>query len=557
MFALRKATSIKSVTTPAEKDENMNLYRKPYILWLLILLTTSLLYFVPTASAASFEDLQGHWSSEAVYHAAVLDLVSGYPDGKFRPEQSLSQMESLVLFMRAAGYDLDKRSKSDKKVPLVNVKIPQVSWGQNYLNQAVQDNLIAEHWLASFDGESPVSRAQTADLLYRLLQLPPGEISDELPLFSDLNQAADELRPAILAVAQAGIITGYPNGTFHPGKSLKRGEAASILDRLMQDHWLKITAAREIEGWVERIDFNRTPPEIELQSLQGSKKYKLSPEVKCFKNGQNCPYQQTLLWRVKLYLDSKKQVGCISLLEKKSLGQENKITGTVRSVALGNDSFLTLVDLDGRERILPLNWGAELSSGTKSKTKGFQALKANTFIDVFLVNEEVSRVTVLDTKSLSGSVHSVTGKRLDLDGKGSSKKPLWFNYWDRARIIDKDGRNNHVIRGDKVKITYLDPDPDGIDDEIPLEIIITNRPELKKVSGEVEKTGDSYEGRQVVLKKNKSYILDGTAAICREDGSTIDFNIIKPGDKVEVMLDGAGLIMKLTLMNPKTPKPGP
>lgn len=531
------------------------LHKKLNIFLFIILFAAILNLLTPPASAAAFEDLQGHWSCEAVYHASVLDLVSGYPDGKFRPEQSLSQMESLVLFMRAAGYDPDRNKKSDKQVPVARVKIPQVSWGQNYLNLAVQENLIAEPWLANFDGDNPVSRAQTADLICRLLQLPAGEISADLPPVSDLHQAAPELQPAIVAVVRAGVITGYQDGSFGPGNSLKRGEATSILDRLMQDRWLKSTAARAVEGWVQRIDFARSPLEIELQSLQGSKKYKLSPEVKCFKNGRECPYQQALSWRAKLYLDSKKQVGCISLLEKKISGPENKITGTVRSVALGNDSFLTLVDLDGRERILPLAWGAELDSGGKSKTKGFQALKANTFIDVYLINEEVTRVTILNTKSLSGSVRSVDGNRLDLDGKGSGKKPLWFNYWDRARIIDKDGRGDNVIRGDKVKITYLDPDPDGIDDEIPLEIIITGRPEWKKVSGEVEITGSTHEGRRLVLKKNKNYVLDATAAIYRGDGSLIDFTLIKPGDRVEAMVDGAGIIMKLTLMNPKTSKP--
>ncbi len=69
----------------------------------------------------------------------------------------------------------------------------------------------------------------------------------------------------------------------------------------------------------------------------------------------------------------------------------------------------------------------------------------------------------------------------------------------------------------------------------------------------MEKTGGSREGKQLVLKKNKSYILDDSADIYREDGGSIDFNTIKPGDKVEAMLDGAGIVMKLILINPKTP----
>lgn len=527
----------------------MNPHQKLSI-FVLLLFALCLQFSIPSASAASFSDLKGHWSSEAVYHASVLDLISGYPDGSFRPEQSLSQMECLVLFMRAAGYDPNKTSKSDKIIPMTTANIPQVPWGQNYLNRAVQNNLIEENWLASFAADRPVSRAQAADLLCRLLQLPVTKVSSDHAYFADLDQAGLELQAAVVAVSRAGIITGYQNGYFYPGNSLKRGEAASILNRMMQGKWLKITASREIEGWVGRIEFKSKPPEIEVQSLQGSKKYKFSPEIKCFKNGTECPYQQTLSWRVKLYLDSKKQVGCISLLEKKSPGEENKITGTVRAVALGSDSFLTLIDLDGKERTLPLNWGAELDSGKKTTAKGFQALKANTFVDVYLINQEITRVTVLDTKSLSGNVHNVTGSRLDLGDKGSGKKPHWFNYWDRARIVDKDGRTSHVIRGDKVKITYLDPDPDGIDDEIPLEIVVTGRPEWKEVRGEIETTGGSTEERKIVLKKNKTYSLDKSVTICREDGSSIDLNTLKAGDKVEVMVDGAGVVMKITLMNP-------
>ena len=142
-----------------------------------------------------------------------------------------------------------------------------------------------------------------------------------------------------------------------------------------------------------------------------------------------------------------------------------------------------------------------------------------------------------------------------MENKGSkSNKPTWFNYWDRARIIEKDGRSDHVLRGDKVKITYLDPDPEGIDDEIPLEIIITGRPDWKKVTGEIEGISGSGQGRQVVLKKNKKYTLDANATICREDGSLIAFNTISPGDKVEVMVDGAGVVMKLILKDPPAKK---
>ncbi len=528
---------------------------KPIIV--VTLLVAGLIFFLPqSANAALFPDLEGHWAQEAVCRASVVDLIKGYPDGSFRPEQSLSEMEALVLFMRAAGYNLDKSKSSSrtKTPPVAKVSIPQVAWGQNYLDRAVEDSLINKQWLNTFTGDKPITRAQMADLLYRLFKLPASDTAG-VRLFTDLDEAPPEYKIGIVAVARVGIINGFADGSFNPNTGLKRGEAAALLDNLIKQNWLQSVIDRQVEGWIPRIDFKPTPPEIELQTLQGSKKYKLSPEVKCFKNGKECPYQQLLHWRVIVHLDSKKQAACITLVEKREVAKKSQLRGSIRAVALGKDSVLTLVDLNGKERILPLSWGAELDSGGKKKAKGFQALKPGTFVDVYLSGDEVIEVAVLTTKNLSGSVNSIIGSRLYLENKGSkSNKPTWFNYWDRARIIDKDGRSDHVLRGDKVKITYLDPDPEGIDDEIPLEIIITGRPDWKKVTGEIEGISGSGQGRQVVLKKNKKYTLDANATICREDGSLIAFNTISPGDKVEVMVDGAGVVMKLILKDPPAKK---
>jgi len=519
------------------------------ILVSIIFIITGLTLPCPTG-AVIYSDVEAHWAGEAVCQASVLGLISGYPDGSFKPEQELTQMEALVLFMRAAGYDLDNNKKNKSSAVGMVVSTPQVSWGQEYLNQAVRDSIIEEHWLDGFNADNPITRAQAADLLSRLLHLPEAEISSN-NYFLDLNKAAAELRPAIIAVAQCGIIEGYEDGCFYPNNGLKRGQAASILRRLVDGRWLGEINERQVEGWVQKLDFESKPPELVLQSLQGSKRYKLSPDVKCFHNGQECPYQQVINWRVKLYLDSKKQIGCITMLEKRSQGKDAKITGTVRAVALGTDSYLTLVDLNGCEQVLPLSWGAELDSGKKSSSKGFASLKPETFIDAYLDAGIVNKVVILDTKSVSGTVSSLEGIRLNLESKESSKKPQWFNYWDRARIVDKNGRRlENVERGDKLKITYLDPDPEGIDDEIPLEIIITNRPQWKKISGEIERIGNSSSGRQLVLKKNKEYAVDDKAKIMNEDGSICNFSSLEPGDRVEAMVDGAGIIMELTIKQP-------
>jgi hypothetical protein len=165
-------------------------------------------------------------------------------------------------------------------------------------------------------------------------------------------------------------------------------------------------------------------------------------------------------------------VGWINLLEEKpGAVKMEKIKGSVKSVALGAENLLVLNNLYCEDITLPLAWDAVLAG--KSARQGFKSLKAGVFVEAELSGGQVRKVTTLEVKTVSGTVETID-RRLYLKEGSSKNKPGWFNYWDRARVVDKDGlKKGGVLIGDKVQITYLDPLPEGIDDEIPLEIKIT------------------------------------------------------------------------------------
>lgn len=67
-----------------------------FIIFLLVFSTTNL-----TAEASSFKDLKKtHWAYNTVLWAQENDLVSGYPDGTFKPNQNVSEAEFLTMFLR-------------------------------------------------------------------------------------------------------------------------------------------------------------------------------------------------------------------------------------------------------------------------------------------------------------------------------------------------------------------------------------------------------------------------------------------------------------------------
>jgi len=509
----------------------------------------------PVSSVMAFSDMEGHWSKPVVTRAATLDFIKGYPDNSFQPEKDISQMEALVLFMRAVGLGNEKTTakKSKKEAPRP-LKAPEVPWGQNYMDTAVENELLDDKWLSSFQADRPATRLQVVSLLCRLLQLPlPDSVSSGQNAFSDLDSTSSEYIPYIIALSQSGIMKGYEDGTFRPERSLKRSEAAALLSSLMEQNWVKTDASRILEGWVEKIIVDKNKGEIELRSLSGVKKVKLDPGLQCFAGAGECQLRNTLDYRVEVLLNQKKQAACIFIIEKrKFIAVEDKITGTVKSVLIGLDSVLVLNDLNCEERRLPLSWGALIDSEGKAKAKDFTSLKPGTFVTAQLAEGQVQKVTVLETKTISGTIQDLSGRRLTLAKKGSSSqigKPEWFNYWDRARMVDKDGRAiGGVSRGDAIKVIYLDPNPGEIDDEIPLEIMLSSRPTLKKVKAEVEKLTILDNYYKLTVKKNKVYEVDKTVQVYSSNGGEIQFNSLNAGDKVEMEVDGAGVVMKIILL---------
>jgi len=54
--------------------------------------------------AANFPDTKGHWASGYVAVAAGAGLVTGYPDGTFKPDQTVTYSEVLTMVVRSIGY---------------------------------------------------------------------------------------------------------------------------------------------------------------------------------------------------------------------------------------------------------------------------------------------------------------------------------------------------------------------------------------------------------------------------------------------------------------------
>jgi hypothetical protein len=191
---------------------------KKTIVFMLIVCLTSLPFGTIFASKAS--DIQGTWAEAQITKWMEKGLVSGYPDGDFKPDHSITRAELVVLINKSFGFvKTEEHSFKDVKAS---------DWYYSGLLVANAAGYIQGYSDGSFGPNKKVTRQEFAVIISKLLALSS---SDSTNKFIDTSASPVWSKGAIGSVYDKGIMSGYADNTFHPESFATRAEAIVILDR--------------------------------------------------------------------------------------------------------------------------------------------------------------------------------------------------------------------------------------------------------------------------------------------------------------------------------------
>ena len=160
-----------------------------------------------------FSDISSStWCYKYVLELSDADVIDGYSDGTFKPDNQVTYGAALKLIMLAAGYDEQKPVNS-------NVF-------SGYLARAQADGLVS----GSVDLDAPITRLAVSQIAAKAMGLSINNLSSVRP-FTDTSD------PYVQALNAAGIVEGYfDNGTstFKPYNTLTRGQISAIVWRMEQ-----------------------------------------------------------------------------------------------------------------------------------------------------------------------------------------------------------------------------------------------------------------------------------------------------------------------------------
>lgn len=171
----------------------------------LLLIAVLILTTFTAAFAAEIktpEDLKDTKYERAVTELMEKGIISGYTDGTFRPDATISRAEACIIAVKTMGPD-EKTLKESAKSSFTDLA---GYWAAEYINYAAAKGVISGYGDGTFKPSAQVSYAEMASMLVRALGSGAGEMmgtwpdnyilkATEFGIFADLEY--DKNAPAL------------------------------------------------------------------------------------------------------------------------------------------------------------------------------------------------------------------------------------------------------------------------------------------------------------------------------------------------------------------------
>jgi hypothetical protein len=172
------------------------------------------------AQTISFSDVQGNWAQSFIIALADRDIISGYPDGTFRPNAPVTRAEFAAIISKAFP-------KSPVRDATKFVDVPASFWAYDAIQAADTTGFLGGYPNRSFKPKQNIPRVQALVALANGLNLSP---SNEAMNFDDTSQIPEYARTLVATATANRIVVNYPNVTvLNPNQIATRADVAAFI----------------------------------------------------------------------------------------------------------------------------------------------------------------------------------------------------------------------------------------------------------------------------------------------------------------------------------------
>ncbi|PMB16031.1 beta-Ig-H3/fasciclin [Fischerella thermalis CCMEE 5282] len=182
----------------------------------------------PATTAPSFADVPAdYWALPFIQALAARNVIVGYPDGTYKPDQPVTRAELAAMFQKAFTLN------PVRQLPPEGFRdVPTNYWAAPAIRSAYEAGFLSGYPNNLFGPNQTVSKADAITAVASGLNLTPsGSVEQTLAnTYVDAGQIPSYAVNQVAAATQANLVVNYPDvRTLNPRGGLTRADAATLL----------------------------------------------------------------------------------------------------------------------------------------------------------------------------------------------------------------------------------------------------------------------------------------------------------------------------------------
>ena len=410
-------------------------------------------------------DIQGHWAQNTINKWVDKGDISGYPDGTFRPNNMITRAEFVVLVNNAMGYT--------KSGYAYFSDVPSHYWGKNAIQTGVAAGYISGDGNGIFRPNDPVTRQEAAAMISRILDLKQNE--SRAYRYTDSYAISNWAKGVVGAVSEAGIMAGYPDGSFGPNKVLTRAEAVLALDKTVnykpgdKEEDKEETKKEDMLLTQSKLEDTTITGDLTISDRLGTKTITLEDVTvkgKLIVDGggeiilKDCDIKEMVMDQK----DTTVKASGKTTVEKTTFKKIGKLTGGDYTDVIVDKELSGYITIDAKVRNLTLDAETDLKLGSDARIKNMEITKNADKATIDFSKGKVEDMTVKDKVTIKGS-GDIDTMTVYVSGVTSSIRPDTVKTKDNASKPDytdddddwsssSSSRRNITISSDRSGGTY-------------------------------------------------------------------------------------------------------
>ncbi len=502
-----------------------------------------------SAANVTFSDVENDpavsWAKPFINDMANMGYIKGYEDGTFKPNNSISKTEALILLARMIGVN-DNRFADSVKLAVEEYEDVLDNYSTKYANEVsfllyagVLKESDLDNYLTNANKNEPLKRYEAAVLLTKLLGAEEEVLSNAFvsSSYADTPEIPDNARAYVEYVKEQGIMQGMGNNDdglpeFWPNSPVTRSQMAKILYTLIDVIDLSADSGTvvSIDTFKESITVSIDGMDI-IHYIDASTVYKI--------NGENVTLEDMATgMNVKIT----HVAGRVAMIENYVTIEDTVLYGLVANTKnSGGTKSVTIADANDTSVVETF----VLAEDAKIKVNGaidlFSKVKANHYVSLTIEDGLVTELAVIDKNSTAtGTLESVdaTGEFTVLNIITSSGNVESYEIAVEGVVVGRNSLDSslaELMQGDTIvlKMTYGKVTK------------ISASSKSQTVSGKIKSITHTTSGSSMVIEangKSTDYKINKSVSVVinsTEEGTVYD---LRPGSDVNVKIESSEII---------------